>query len=99
MTDNVAKVLAFMAAGMSRAVATETAFDEEERAAIGAAWKWVGRNWASRVVPLFHMDEPPAPVMKAKPPAGKSRGKMVPPWEAIRQGCARANRDLAGLAR
>jgi hypothetical protein len=99
MTDNVAKALAFMAAGMSRAVAMETAFDEEERAAIGAAWKWVDRNWDSRIVPLFHMEEPPAPVMKAEPPAGKSRGKMVPPWEALRLVCDRANRDSAGLAR
>jgi hypothetical protein len=99
MVDRVGDVLQFKAIGIGREIAVRVANDQKERAAIAAAWKWVDRNWESRIVPLFHLDEPPAPVMKAKPPAGKPRGKMVPPWEALRQVCDRANRVSAGLAR
>lgn len=94
MTNNVAKVLHFMTAGMSREIAIETAFDKEEREAIGAAWKWVDRNWESRIVPLFHLDESPAPVVK-KPSAGKSKGRLIPPWEVLHRVCGRELRISA----
>jgi hypothetical protein len=84
-----------MTAGMSREIAMETAFDKEEREAIGAAWKWVDRNWESRIVPLFHLDEPPAQVVKKKPSAGKSKGGMMPPWEVLHRVCDRELRISA----
>jgi hypothetical protein len=92
MASNVAKVLAFMTCGMSRELSMETASDTEEREAIGAAWRWVDRNWKTRIVPLFHMDEPPAPVVKTRPPKRKFR----PPWEALRQVHDRDQRVLSG---
>lgn len=57
---------------------------------IEATWKWIDRNWATRILPLFHMERPPvAPSRENAAAAKKSTARLVSPWDALRKASAR----------
>lgn len=45
---------------------------------VQSAWKWIDRNWATRIVPLFHMRKQPRSL-----PVEKKESKPISPLEAL----------------
>jgi hypothetical protein len=95
MVDSVADILQLMALGVPRERAFEMAQDETERKAMQAAWRWVDRNWESRIVRLFARQQPPkANVTTSDKPEASPVGNL-PAWDAIRRSCQRSRQDPA----
>jgi hypothetical protein len=90
MLDDVAIILQMMALGVPRDQVFEMAEDEKERKAMQAAWRWVDRNWDSRIVHLFRRECPPEAEPRIMPKPKKLQAGPVPAWEAIRQACERS---------
>jgi hypothetical protein len=59
MVLTVTKALELRAAGISRPRAVATAKSKQEARKIEAAWKWIDREWDTRVVPLLRRERPP----------------------------------------
>jgi hypothetical protein len=90
MLDDVAIILQMMALGVPRDQVFEMAEDEKERKAMQAAWRWVDRNWDSRIVHLFRRECPPEAEPRIMPKPKKLQAGPVPAWEAIRRACERS---------
>jgi hypothetical protein len=65
MAAAVAKVLELRASGTSRPRAIAAASSEKEKSEIGAAWKWVDREWG-QIVRLFRSDSAPVSLDQSK---------------------------------
>ena len=90
MADAVSEVLQLKAIGIPRDAALRAARNDRHRDRLQAAWRWVDRNWESRIVPLFHQHHPPRPVPVPAAPARnkasrKQEGRLVPPWEVLQK--------------
>src|SRR5207249_984908 len=46
-----------------------------------ASWKWIDRNWETRIVPVLRMKQRP---ISDPAPQDQSRKAFIPPWEALR---------------
>ena len=90
MLDDVAIILQMMALGVPSDQVFEMAEDEKERKAMQAAWRWVDRNWDSRIVHLFRRVCPPEAEPRIVRKPTKVQVDPVPAWEAIRRACERS---------
>lgn len=63
-----------------------------------ASWKWIDRNWETRIVPVLRMKHCPIADLA---PQNQSRKSFIPPWEALRGTNKQPNGDhgVRGTAR
>jgi hypothetical protein len=70
---------------------------------VEAAYKWIDRNTATRIAPLFHLQKCPAPRPKAtKPGKATNANAFTPPWVALSKTSRKplhGDRALSGLPR
>lgn len=82
MASVVAKVLKLKAEGVGRPAAVARASTPQKAQEIEAAWKWVDRNWLTRIVPVFQLDHPPDALLSH---VSSGRVKFIPPGSALRE--------------
>jgi hypothetical protein len=98
MAPALGKALGLRAAGISRPRAAAMAKSNAEAREIESAWKWIDREWDSRIAPLFHREKPPViAVARSGPRPARGRKGFIAPWEAIREACEPRHRNGTDL--
>jgi hypothetical protein len=98
MVPALGKALGFRAVGISRPRAVAMAKSKKEAFEMQSAWKWIDREWDSRVVPLFHRGQPPdLAVANSRARPACCPKSFIAPWEAIRKACEPKHRDDGDL--
>lgn len=79
---------------IGRPAAMATAKNAKAAREIENCWKWIDRNWRSRIAPLFQLQAPPAEVPEAvaRP---RSASRFIPPGEALTRAIRRPQAQAA----
>jgi hypothetical protein len=79
---------------MGRPAAMAAAKNAKAAREIENCWKWIDRNWRSRIAPLFQLQAPPVEAQKISP-RPHSAGRFIPPGEALTRAIRRPQAQAA----